>query len=107
MSKEKEIRYYKDKKGKEPFLVWLDSLKDKVIKTRILRRIDRLKLGNYGDHKLIATGLYELRLFFGSGYRIYFVEVGNTVILLLCGGNKNAQKRDIKKAKTYWRQHNE
>jgi putative addiction module killer protein len=104
----KEVRYYKDEKGKEPFVEWLNSLRDKVIKTRILRRIDRLRLGNYGDYKLVAEGVYELRLFFGNGYRIYFGEIGNTtVVLLLCGGNKKTQQKDIKRAEKYWRQYNE
>jgi len=58
--------------------------------------------GNFGDHKPVGEGVYELRLFFGPGYRIYFSKHGNTVVLLLCGGNKSSQRDDIEKARQYW-----
>ena len=58
--------------------------------------------GNFGNSRSVGSGVYELRLHFGSGYRIYFGEVGDTVVLLLCGGDKSSQARDIRRAKTYW-----
>lgn len=103
-----KVKVYVDEKtGKEPFTEWLDSLKDGMTRSKILKRIERLYLGNYGDYKILGDGVYELRLFFGSGYRVYFGKSARTLIILLCGGNKSTQKRDIKKAKEYWRKYNE
>lgn len=87
--------------GKAPVKEWLNSFKDGKTKARIIDRIRRLLIGNYGDYKRIDNGLSELRLKFGSGYRIYFSEIDNVIILLLCGGDKSTQSRDIKKAKEY------
>ena len=72
-----------------------------------MSRLDRLKEGNFGDHKAVGEGVYELRFFFGSGYRVYFGKSGDKLILLLCGGNKSSQQRDIKKAKHYWNDYQE
>ena len=63
--------------------------------------------GNFGDCKPVGEGISEIRLDFGAGYRIYFGEVKNTIILLLCGGNKSTQTRDIGRAKTYWQEYKE
>jgi len=68
-----------------------------------LTRLDRLKLGNFGDSKALQEGVCELRIHYGSGIRIYYGKVGNRVVLLLCGGDKGSQKRDIAKAKEYWK----
>ena len=95
----KKILYYKTSDGKCPYLDWYNSL-DKGIKQRIDRRIDRLEEGNYGDFKLISPDLYELRCKFGSGYRIYFAEQDNVIILILCAGDKSSQRKDIEKAKS-------
>jgi putative addiction module killer protein len=76
-------------------------LEDKILRYRIKERLDRVALGNLGDYKFISNGVYELRLAFGSGYRIYYGSEESTVILLLCGGDKSTQKKDIKKAITY------
>lgn len=72
---------------------------------RIARRIDRMESGNYGDFKSLRDGVFELRLLFGSGYRVYFAEDGNKVVLLLMGGDKSSQKNDIQKAKEYWNEY--
>ncbi|MCF6767385.1 type II toxin-antitoxin system RelE/ParE family toxin [Thiotrichales bacterium 19S11-10] len=98
----KEIRIFQTDDGKEPFLIWLDSIKDKVIRARIKRRIDRLYLGNEGDHKSVGDGVFELRIAFGSGYRFYYAKEKDVIYILLLGGDKKTQTKDIKQAKTYW-----
>jgi len=103
----KVIKHYIASNGKIPYENWFNNIKDNSNKKRIATRIERLALGNYGDYKNLGDGVYELRLFFGSGYRVYFAEVDNTIILLLCGGDKNSQTKDIKKAKEYWEEFNE
>lgn len=95
-----EIIVYETASGKRPLDIWLDKL-DKTINGKILIRISRLKLGNFGDCKPISEGINELRLHFGAGYRIYFSKIKNTLVLLLCGGDKKSQKKDIQKAKEY------
>lgn len=101
-SKHKVLRNYVTPSGKVPFLEWLNDLKDTDLRLRIRRRLDRLELGNLGDCKPVGEGVSELRLFFGPGYRIYFVEQNDTIIILLCAGDKGSQKKDIKTAKMYW-----
>jgi putative addiction module killer protein len=88
-------------KGKRPLDDWIESLKDKKTIARISERLGRLMVGYYGDFKKIDNELSELRLSFGAGYRIYFSEQDNVIVVLLCGGDKSTQSRDIKKAKEY------
>jgi putative addiction module killer protein len=78
---------------------WLEDLKGRIA---ILRRIDRLSADNFGDHKSISDGVWELRVKFGPGYRVYYGQQGKTVVLLLCGGWKRSQAADIKRAVGYW-----
>ena len=94
-----QIKLLEPDEGKVPFEQWYDSLKDKVTKVRIRRRLDRVELGNFGDTESVGEGIYELRLHFGSGYRVYFARVGNTVIVLIGGGDKSSQNTDIAQAK--------
>ena len=101
-----EIIIYQTENGKEPFYDWLDTLEENI-EERIQSRINRLKLGNLGDYKSLGNGILELRLDFGSGYRIYFGFDGFRIIVLLCGGDKKTQTKDIKKAQQYWRNYNE
>ncbi len=96
------IEIYKDKNNKKPFIEWVESIKDIVIKAKIKNRVRRIELGNFGDCKLIKNGIHELRLHFGPGYRVYFGKTSKIIILLLCGGSKNTQTKDIKKALKYW-----
>lgn len=80
---------------------WVDSLKDNKARIRILRRVDRIALGNFGDHKACRDGIFELRIDYGPGYRIYYFKDGQDVVLLLCGGDKRTQSRDIERAVKY------
>lgn len=104
-SSSKTVIVYKDSKGREPFTKWLHSIKDRTFNKRITARLLRLEEGLYGDCKPVGAGVSELRLFFGAGYRIYFGEENDTIILLLCAGDKATQQRDIELAKTYWQEY--
>lgn len=101
------LQFYQTPNGREPFTEWFESIRDKTIINRIERRINRLENGNFGDCKPVGEGVFELRLHFGPGYRIYFGEVANMIIVLLCGGDKSSQQRDIERAKTYWMEYKE
>ena len=96
----KQIEVFELNNGKQPFNIWLYSL-DEMTRTRIFKRFERLEEANYGDFKIIDKEIKELRFKFGSGYRIYFHETNKVIILLLCGGDKSTQKKDIEKAKEY------
>lgn len=98
----RELVLYRTTNGKEPFTEWFESIKDRTILNRIERRIDRLRDGNFGDCKSVGGGVFELRLHFGPGYRIYYGEVSNSVLILLCAGDKSSQQRNIEQAKVYW-----
>ena len=78
---------------------WINDLRDHVARARIMIRIDRLALGNPGDVKPVGEGISELRIAHGPGYRVYFMQRGDVVVILLCGGDKSTQSRDIAKAK--------
>lgn len=84
--------------NKTPFIEWMNSL-DKVTKSRVQSRLTRLLENNFGDHKKIDNEISELRLAFGSGYRIYYTEIDNIIVLLINGGDKSTQPKDILKAK--------
>ncbi len=71
----------------------------------ILSRLTRVQQGNYGDVEPIGEGLSELRFFFGSGYRVYFGEDADNIIVILCGGDKDSQSQDIENAKAYWQEY--
>ena len=96
-----DILIFSTANKKEPFLNWLNKF-NRDIKKRIITRLNRLILGNLGDYKAIDNNIFELKLSFNGGYRIYFGKDGNKLIILLCGGDKKTQKQDIKKAKKYW-----
>lgn len=98
----REIEIYTTQNGRKPFTVWFESLRDARAQGKIEARLISLESGNLGDYKSVGGGVYELRIHVGKGYRIYFGEVDNTGILLLCGGDKSSQQRDIERAKTFW-----
>lgn len=97
-----EVLIFSDRSGESPYLEWLATL-DVKTRDRILKRVERMKLGQFGDYKKMDHDFYELRLFFGPGYRVYFGQHQATAMLLLTGGDKSSQNSDIKKAKEYWR----
>jgi putative addiction module killer protein len=98
------IREYLSAAGRSYFREWLDSLAVPV-KARIQARIFRFELGNLGDHKSVGGRIWEARVMFGPGYRIYFGKEGSSIILLLIGGDKSSQARDIRKAQLLWKEY--
>lgn len=101
----KRVIVYHDASGKEPFTDWLHGLRDPKGRRAILKRIGRLEQGLYGDCEPVGEGVSELRLFIGPGYRVYFGEEADHIVVLLCGGDKSSQDRDIKAAKVYWKEY--
>lgn len=94
------VEIYRNAVGKEPFSEWLYALRDVKARARIRNRIARIEeLGAFGDCEPVGEGIFELRFFFGPGYRVYFGRIGERIILLLCGGDKRTQARDIRRAK--------
>ncbi len=83
----------------EQFDKWFGKLKDIKAKARITLRLRQVSTGHFGDHKLVSNNLYELRFFFGSGYRVYYTIQNNQIVILLSGGDKVSQSKDIAKAK--------
>lgn len=96
----KTIKLYQKDNGECPVIQWIESLDDSI-RYRIKSRFARVSLGNLGEYKMLGEGLGELKFKFGSGYRVYFGEFDGKIILLLCGGDKATQKKDIKLAKEY------
>lgn len=97
-----QIEHYLTADGRDPFQEWLDGLKDLRGRIAVLRRIERTAGGNLGDHRYLHDGVAELRIDTGPGYRVYFGRDGERLILLLCGGDKGSQARDIDEACRYW-----
>lgn len=83
----------------EPFREWLENLRDRKAAAKIAARLARLELGNFGDAEPVGEGVTELRIHFGPGYRVYVVQRGEVLVVVLCGGDKSSQDRDIKRAK--------
>ena len=96
------IREYLTVDGGSPFDEWLQGLRDPRVRARIRTRLDRASLGNLGDCASVGEGVFELRLFHGPGYRVYYGLHDATVLVLLYGGVKGSQRRDIRTAKAYW-----
>jgi putative addiction module killer protein len=101
-AREQEVLEYVRSDGKIPFRTWLRSLRDSDARARIRVRINRVRLGNFGDCRPVGNGVLELRIDYGPGYRVYLGRDGATVVLLLCGGVKKSQSRDIATAIEYW-----
>jgi putative addiction module killer protein len=98
----KELLAYRTCEGRTPFNEWLDELDDQNIVARILARLARVRRGNLGDARSVGEGVSELRVDYGPGYRVYFAQKGQTLVILLCGGDKRTQEKDIQRAKQYW-----
>jgi putative addiction module killer protein len=96
-----EIEYYETDLGDCPYLEWEAALSIEL-RALVRKRLNRVRLGNFGDCDHIDGSLYELRFHIGPGYRIYYGRKGKKVVVLLCAGAKGSQKRDIMKAKRYW-----
>jgi len=97
-----EIRHYLTRSGKDLYAEWRRRIRDTTARIAIDRRINRIELGNFGDHKFCGDGVWELRIDVGPGYRVYYAIAGDRVVLLLCGGDKRAQDADIERASGLW-----
>ena len=102
--KERRIVLLELDNGKVPFQIWFNALKDKVLQKAVDARIVRLSDSNFGDHKAVGGGVFELRIPKGPGLRIYYGLKGNDLVLVLGGGDKSSQQRDIQNAKRLWSQ---
>lgn len=98
-----EIRHYLTTDGFDVFQDWLTQLRDKLPKMAVVKRVNRVEAGNFGDHKFCRDGVCELRVDIGPGYRVYYALAGKQVVLLLCGGDKGSQGADIDRACAYWK----
>jgi putative addiction module killer protein len=98
-----EVRHYVTRSGRDVFDHWMSGLADARTQAKIASRIDRLGAGNFGDSKPLGKGLWELRIDWGPGYRVYYAMIGRLCVLLLCGGDKRTQPADMDRAREYLR----
>lgn len=98
-----EVREYQTAEGKTPVTTWLAGLREAKARSLIVARLDRLKVGLFGDWKSVGEGVCELRIDYGPGYRVYYAQDGRKLVLLLCAGDKQTQAKDIKQAHAYWK----
>lgn len=96
-----KVVHYLTENGEDPYQQWVERLRDLRARIAVLRRIDRAAQGNFGDHKSCRDGVCELRIDHGPGYRVYYFQHGELMIILLCGGDKSSQRKDIDKALEY------
>jgi putative addiction module killer protein len=97
-----DLEIYQTADGSEPFVDWLEALADRRARISIKQRLNRVELGNLGDSQSVGDGVFEFRIDYGPGYRVYFARSGLRVLLLLCGGDKSRQSKDILQAKQFW-----
>jgi putative addiction module killer protein len=97
-----ELVYYRDENGRSPFIEWITALRDKMAKARIAARLRQIESGNLGDAKPVGEGVTELRIDVGAGYRVYCRRHGQHWVILLCGGDKDSQTKDIARAQALW-----
>jgi putative addiction module killer protein len=97
-----ELLRYQREDGSEPFTEWLVAVRDKIAAARIRIRLRQVEAGNFGDSKAVGQGVVELCVHVGAGYRVYCGRHGQAVLVLLCGGDKSTQSRDIEDAKELW-----
>lgn len=98
----KQVELYETQEGYIPYLDWFEGLKDKQARKRIESKIRQVRLGNLGDKRSVGAGVSELVVNFGPGYRIYIGQLGTQIVILLCGGDKSTQQRDIEFARACW-----
>ena len=98
----KVLKIYRTVRGRQPFLEWLNSLRDERAVARIKTRLAHVRLGNLGHTRSVGGGVQELKINYGPGYRVYFGQIGNELVILLSGGDKGDQDEDIETAKEYW-----
>jgi putative addiction module killer protein len=98
-----EIVVYKQDSGRCPYDDWFLRLRDKKAQARIITRLRQVQAGNLGDHAAVGEGVLELRVHVGAGYRVYCGRSGAELVVLLCGGDKSSQSKDIQRAKEFWR----
>ncbi len=98
-----QVEHYLNSEGRDPFERWLDRIRDRRALVAIERRIARIERdGYFGDHRYLRDGVSELRIDEGAGYRVYYAQANDVVVLLLCGGDKSTQDVDISRAVTHW-----
>lgn len=100
-----DIELYETAHGTCPYEDWFESLREERTQVKIATRLDRFKMGNFGNCKPLGDGVAELRIDYGPGFRVYYSKGRNSIILLLCGGDKGSQDKDIEKAKEYLREY--
>lgn len=100
---EYRIEIYQTENGKRPFSDWLAHIKDHLVRAKIRLRLERLRMGNFGQCEPVGEGVFELKIDFGPGFRLYFGKIGKKCVLLLWAGDKSTQQSDISKAKTYFK----
>ena len=98
-----EIAHYLTPEDRDVYQEWLDDLADRYAKARVMTRVERLRQGNFGECRPLESGVWELKIDWGPGYRIYYAKAGQRLVLLLIGGDKRKQATDIKTALAYWR----
>ncbi len=98
-----DVQRYVTESGEDVFGTWLSKLADNRARAKIAARVARLVAGNFGDCKALREGVSELRIDWGPGYRVYFANVGRSVVLLLCGSDKRRQSANIDQAVAYWK----
>lgn len=97
------VRHYLTEDKQDPYQEWLKKLRDPIAKVQVVKRVNRIEGGNFGDHKFCRDGVLELRIDQGAGYRVYYALASDVVVLLLCGGDKGSQDADIERAIAYWK----
>ena len=97
-----EIEHYLSIDGRDLVQDWMDGLRDLKARVAILRRIERMRQDNLGDHRFCREGVWEARIDVGPGYRVYYAQAGAQLLLLLIGGDKRSQDKDIERAAGYW-----
>lgn len=102
---EQRLVVFERANGLCPFQEWLEKLADSKARAVIRARLERVRLGNFGNCRSVGDGVEELKIAYGPAYRVYFGRETNRLVILLCGGDKRTQKRDIERAKRFWKEH--